>query len=677
MKDQPLQYERRRMAFIQFPRVSFDPKVIEAIAAEGYDDVGLMLIPDEGNMGNQINQGFTLAQGRQIHDWCRRHGLAVTVFTGYMKYEEPLLAREPWRAMVTIGGPGEGRDSDGLRSDWLCPFRPENLERYFSRMLEPVTQWPSLRELHLNDEAFLGFSTGDIGCYCDHCREEYRLQFGQDPPTRPDWSGPAWRRWIEYRFERWTAVHAGLRQRIKALRPDVMVGIQHSPIAPLFAWNPWKTAVDLGRDARAMDLLATDPYHFMHVYVATIRPHRRLLTEGVRGLSGACLSDRAMTIYPQGFMPPGQSVPMGRADGVLAGVVPFALGAAAVSPYTYEMMKIIPGFDDAWQRCRRLMPYFRKCRPEAFVTVIAPVQTEIHGHPQSDWGSKYMVGLMDLMYRAGLPWRWFWDGRLEEAAGQLRGPVIVPEAHCLTEGQLGVLRRLAQRGEGVLWVGSVADGNWQGGFDLQPDAREGEFELQAAGAGGLFNDLPGPVVLQSQVDRPANLEGTIEGKIAEQAGLITLEGAAGRQAWLAGLPKFNCVSRDIHGAVGRQTGGVELLRRLLLWLAQREPVARLDPFPFVNQYAKLRPWDLRGVHNAELFPMVAEDGILAIVLPYTPVGFETAILFRPPKGRIKRVTELWSDEDWTGRLEGNRLPLKFEGDCELMAIWAELEHKEP
>jgi len=336
-------------------------------------------------------------------------------------------------------------------------------------------------------------------------------------------------------------------------------------------------------------------------------------------------------------------------------------------------MKIIPGFDQTWQECRRLMPYFRRCRPEAFVTVIAPVQSEIYGHPQSDWGASYLVGLMDVMYRAGLSWRWFWDGRIEEAADQLRGPIIVPEAHCLNDAQLAVLRKVAQRGEGVLWIGNTAAGGWNGEFVPPAAVEEGEVELQAAGAEELFNDLPGAVMLQSRTAPPVDFAGKIEAKTGGRAGLLLKEEPSGRQAWLAGLPKFNCVAKEIHGVAGRKTGGIELLRRLLLWMALRPPVARLDPFPFNNDYAKLRPWDLRGVHNAELFPMVADDGILAIVLPYTPVGFETSVLFSPPAGKIKRVTELWSGQDWTGRLEGNRLPLHFDGGCELMAIWAELD----
>jgi hypothetical protein len=166
-----------------------------------------------------------------------------------------------------------------------------------------------------------------------------------------------------------------------------------------------------------------------------------------------------------------------------------------------------------------------------------------------------------------------------------------------------------------------------------------------------------------------NVIATVDGKCA----LVLNETSAGRSAWLAGMPKFNCVSRQIHGVVGRTTGGMALLRRLLLWIAPRRPSACFDPFPPANDYARIRPWDLRGVHNAELFPMTGPDEILAIIFPYTPVGFETSVVFHPQKGRIDKVVELWSGENWTDRLNKNRLPIKFAGGCELMAIHATLK----
>ena len=92
---------------------------------------------------------------------------------------------------------------------------------------------------------------------------------------------------------------------------------------------------------------------------------------------GACMWTGRWNIYPQGFMPPAQAVPMGRQDGLLAGVVPFALGADLVMPFTYEQMKIIPGFFEAFDETRRLMPVFASHRPYSFATMVMPQQSEI------------------------------------------------------------------------------------------------------------------------------------------------------------------------------------------------------------------------------------------------------------------------------------------------------------
>lgn len=663
----------RRVAYLLFPREVFREEVIAQIAAEGYHEVAIGLIQSEGSMGNFVEQGFTLDKAVQLHDWAYAHGLSSMVFTGYMKYEEPLIAREPQRAMVTYGSQRR-LDSDGMASPWLCPFRPENLERYFTMLLEPITQWRGLRELHLNDEAFLGFQSGAIGCYCDHCRADYQRKAGSPPPTQADWNDPQWWRWIEYRLRRWTQVHAELRQRIKALRPDVIVGIQHSPIAPLFAWNPWKTAIDLGRDARALDLLSTDPYQWQHMDVVTLRPHRRLLTEGTRGLLGATLHDRAATIYPQGFMPPKSSVPMTRQDGLLAGVIPFAMGADCVSPFTYELMKIIPGYHEAWQDARKLMPLIERLTPDPFVTVVAPIQSETFGHPDQDWCATYLTHLADVMYHAGLPWRWCWDNRLEDAADQLRGPIIVPDAHCLTAGQLEVIRNVARRGEGVLWLGNMPQGAWpgEGGCPVPAPLVEQATDLELnADSHPLLEGLTKPVVLERYAAAPP-WPGTVLACIGAEPGLILREG----EAWLAGAPKLNPVRSQVGGIVRRFADTIKLFRRLILSLAMRQPTLRLDPWPPLSDYDRIRPWDLRGIPTAELFPMSGEDGALAIVFPYTPVGFDTNLLIAPPEGRQMRcVRELWEDVDCTGQLQRHaadwRLPLRFGGDCELKAFFVE------
>jgi hypothetical protein len=668
---------RRRGAFLEFPRQSLSESVIDRIASEGYDDVCLYVIPDRDNMGNAIEQGFTIEQGRKLHDWCAARGLGVIVFSGYMKYEEPLLAKEPHRAMVTFGSK-EKLDSDGAASQWLCPFQPANRQRYWDSVISPVLQWSALRQIDLNDEAFLGFPSGAIGCYCDYCQEAFRKVAGVKPPRRPD-DELLWHKWMSWRGERWTEFHAGLRDSVHKSRPDVFVGIQHSPCAPLFQWNNGVSAIDLGRDAVALDALCTDPYHFLHLSVATLRPHRRLLTEATRSLVGACGEDRKTGICCQGFMPPATSTPIDRTDGLLAATVPFALGANLAFPYTNELSRIVAGFDEGWRDGARLLPWFRETTPAPFAVVLAPMKTEAYAHPHSNWAAETLVPLMDVMHRVGLPWEWIFDERLDSSRAWPRanGPVVLPGATALTP--LQIERIEMHRRQGVLYIGAVADGAWSGNGSCRAAASgAGPAELKLNSKATSFWNCPEPLFLSSACDMPACVKGEVIGTIDGKPGLVINNDSDGRSAWIAGSPVLHVPTAGMHAAVVRPSASIELLRQLLLWLAPEPPYACFDPQP-TTDYSRLRPWDVRGINTAELFPMLGERGLFMLVFPYLPLGFDAGVRFRlPASHRMKSVVDVWGNDDVTNRVErlpdgSLRLPIRFDAVQDLMALWVRFE----
>ena len=350
--------------------------------------------------------------------------------------------------------------------------------------------------------------------------------------------------------------------------------------------------------------------------------------------------------------------------------MPFALGADKAFTYTYELMKIIPGFAEGWDDARKLLPYMQRTRPDPFVTIVAPVGTEAFGHSGADWGASYFAGVMETMYRAGLPWRWFYDHRLVAAADQLTGPLIVPDAHCLTAEQIKAIEGVARRGEGVLWIGNTPQ--------VPPSAVEGEYELSTGPEQAeLLAGLTHPIILASRAVAPP-WDGQTIGRVGEQPGLLVMAHAQHRQAWLAGWPKYNYARHGVHGVVQTPTGGIELLRRLLMWVSRREPLVRFESLP-VNDYARIRPWDQRALHNAELLPMAGDEGVLAIIFPYTPVAFTASLLFTlPPRRKFAHACDLWSGKDLTNELQPAkpgcfRLPIRFPGERELMAIWAEYD----
>lgn len=674
----------RRAALLVFPRHSLSESALDEIAAGGFTDVAAYVA------GTQIilNQGFTQEEGRRLAGMCERRGLGVIVFTTYQTYfPEHLALDEPKRLMVTSDGerlfkpyqelPGRVTFEE-IGELGLCPFRPEN-KAYYLDLLTEICGWPAVCEVHINDEASLGwFGNWVMGCYCDYCIGQFKEKTGSEPPVVRDWDDPLWYAWLEHRFGSYLAVHAEFREAIRKQRPDIRVGKQHSPAIPERMYNAWVYGINLARDAQTQDVLCTDPYHFNHAKEIEHRPHRRILTEGTRSLMGACF-DRQVDIYTQGFMPPTLAVPMGRQDGLLEGVVPFVLGADMVVPYTYELMKIIPGFFEGFQETRKLLSAFEAHRPYAFATVAMPHQSEVYGHYDSHWGSAHLKKVVDVVFQTGIPWRWFWDGRLEDAAGHLRGLLVLPEAHCLTEGQFEKVREVGRRGEGLVWIGNVPQEPWAGSGPCRlPAAIEyGAFEVTLEKDHPLTSGLTDPFVLCSRVDW-SGPEGEVVGTIEGRPALVLVEEDGRREAWIAGTP-----IRDYSGSgvfrFNRPTCSIELFRRLMLWTGQVRPMVRLAPFPPVDDYRTLRPADRRTMPTVELLPMVRDDSgsdgsILAVVFPYSPVGGETSLVISlPERTALRSVIDLWSGRDWTGRVETHddgtlRVPLKIPGDLELLAL---------
>lgn len=670
----PLKRSIRRTALILFPKVSCSKEYFRRIKEEGFTDIGFSVKEDQQDQSEFVGQGYSLDQAKQVAAWAEELDLGVNVFTGYMKYREKYLAEHPDRAMKLACGQGVERDSDHLEvSAWLCPFQAGNQQEHL-KFLQEILTFSTLREVHLNDEAFIGFPNGAIGCYCDSCTAEFKRQFGFPPPTKPDWQSEKWWRWIKYRMEHWTQVHASFRSKIKEKRPDVLVGIQHSPLAVSFENDPTLSGINLAQDALALDLLCTDPYHHIQSYFFTHRPLRRIVTEATRILAGATI-ERSMNIYPQAFMPPKSSIELTRRDGLMAGIIPFALGAETITPYAYELMKIIPGFFDGFQETKKLIPYFERTRPYSYVTVLNPTQTQIYGHLNRNWGRDYLSCWPDLMNQLGLPWRWISDQRLSDLTDELGGPIIVPAAHCLTRDQTAHLEKHLHRGHGILWVGPLPKTEWSGKglYTLPEGAIYKEAELKRFHPEHpLWEGVEEPIILKEGFIESTQ-DGTVLGEIEGRPGFVLREIDGGRAAWIGGMPAFNYVKSGGHGSVRTPTGGARLLYNILHWLARKEPMAKLWPYPPPNAYRDLRSWDRRDVPTMELFPMMGDQELVCILFNYVGLAYRTNLIMHfPEKAVLNTLSNIVTNESLMHRahIDNHRviLPIEMPAETEYLAI---------
>lgn len=90
---------------------------------------------------------------------------------------------------------------------WACAVRPEVADYEFSLMKEVMDNY-SPTGIHLDY-----IRTGHV-CYCDHCREQFKAEFGTDP-TELDSRHPLWGEFLEWRAAAITGFVERVRQETK------------------------------------------------------------------------------------------------------------------------------------------------------------------------------------------------------------------------------------------------------------------------------------------------------------------------------------------------------------------------------------------------------------------------------------------------------------------------------
>ncbi len=661
---------KRMAAMLLFPRESLSEQVFDQIKREGYTDVLVFMGGELGYHAIQP-QCFSIEEGAEVDRLAGERELGLILSTDYLKdktrttdLKGPSPGSEPEHPFVL--------DPPETPLRFICPFHPANLDVFFG-YVEMFCRWKTVRDILVNDEArlSLGLDRG-IGCFCAFCRNDFKQKYGAEPPVERDAESQLWWDWTQYRMARWTEVHARIREKIKAIRPDVRVGRNHNAYDFVFAEHPVRTGVDLVQEARTMDVVSSNAYPGIHCwqFAGDYMPARRYTTEAIRLLCGVAL-DKPANIRTQGFMPGSSSVmEMTRRDGVMAGSIPYCLGAETATVFTYELMQAIPGFVDGFSEAIRLRPCFEQAEPYAFATMLCPLQTEVYGYPLQEWGKTYLRAWVNTMYYLGLPWQWLADGRMEEGWLDRSRVLIVPDAHCLTAEQLQAVREFVERGGAVLWVGETPDGNWDGEGYCPPkrETLERECAISLCGDGHpVLSGIASPVVLSRAISGPG-LEGEVLATFDGHPVLVVKEYDKGREAWLSGMPLYDTGDPRFFSQVRLQTDGLRLLRNLLCWLSSALPTVELDPYPPLNPYGRLRPWDRRDRPTMEMFPLVGERLIVVVLFTYIGCACETNLVVRVPEADHCDVTveEVVGERNITAEVEQSsgevRIPIRIAGE---------------
>lgn len=153
--------------------------------------------------------------------------------------------------------------------------------------------WANGRMDHLynhNDPRVAAFYK-EMGAYCNCpvCREQYRAKYGRDLPEvsqRPPSADPAYRDWIEFRYDSTTRWIANSVAAAKAANPGIRTDslICVTPLCSDWWWGPGVAWDRAGYEA-GMEYATTDPYILLHNYLGD--SNHWYVTETALHLSGA------------------------------------------------------------------------------------------------------------------------------------------------------------------------------------------------------------------------------------------------------------------------------------------------------------------------------------------------------------------------------------------------------
>lgn len=104
-------------------------------------------------------------------------------------------------------------------SGWACPVRPET-QAYEMAIYQEWLDNYDLAALHID---YIRYKD-DTLCFCAHCREEFKLQFGSDP-VDIDGAHNHWSEWVDWRVAQITGFVERLRKRANAAGKTMSAGV--------------------------------------------------------------------------------------------------------------------------------------------------------------------------------------------------------------------------------------------------------------------------------------------------------------------------------------------------------------------------------------------------------------------------------------------------------------------
>ena len=90
-------------------------------------------------------------------------------------------------------------------------------------------------------------------CYCKNCQEKFKRKYGSNIPSKEDWRDPAWREFVEFRYDSIAEYLRDAEKTLKRVRPNAIIYMNSAGL-----WPTWIEARDNRRLISYQDMLGAE-----------------------------------------------------------------------------------------------------------------------------------------------------------------------------------------------------------------------------------------------------------------------------------------------------------------------------------------------------------------------------------------------------------------------------------
>ncbi len=146
-----------------------------------------------------------------------RNGIKILVYVG-VACDNTICEKHPdWASLYANG-------EAACYSDGKSPcFGSSPYRQYLLDLIKEIVTNYDIDGIWLDEVHWQYVLKGEMLCYCDHCKEKFKLRYGSDIPTKPDWSNPIWKNFIKWHYDTVNEFLADVNKVVKSTRPECIV----------------------------------------------------------------------------------------------------------------------------------------------------------------------------------------------------------------------------------------------------------------------------------------------------------------------------------------------------------------------------------------------------------------------------------------------------------------------